>query len=360
MRNREIDIEHAVGSTKIFIHIILCVCMRYEEFIDEHEQRWNRLEILSNKIKSEGYTSLSEDELDSFLLLYRRASADLAFIRTHFPDSRTEEFLNSLVAKSHAQLTRTPTTSFSRIFSFYKQTFPQLFARNILFIGMAFLLFMGTATICGIGLHYDREFFMGMSPIPESVMQKRADNGSVGPDLDAFLAPIASSSIMINNIQVGIMTYSSGVALGLGTVFYLFINGVMLGVFSSYFISRGLGIGLLAAILPHGILELAAIFICGGAGLMIGDSIIHPGEQPRSQSIATRGREATQLVVGTIPLFILAGIIEGYFSFRETLSNDMKLTFCIFPAGFLYFYLLRHISWKKSLLSVITHGRNNP
>jgi uncharacterized membrane protein SpoIIM required for sporulation len=328
--------------------------MRYEEFIDEHEQQWKRLEILSDKIHSEGYRSLSEDELDSFLLLYRQTSADLAFIRTHFPNSRTEEFLNSLVAKSHAQLSRTPTTSFYRVLRFYKETFPRLFAKNILFIGIAFLLFMGTATVCGIGLHYDREFFMGISPIPESVMRERAGRGSVGPNLDEFLAPIASSSIMINNIQVGIMTYSTGVALGLGTVFYLFINGVMLGVFSAYFISRGLGIALLANILPHGILELTAIFICGGAGLMIGDSIIRPGEQTRSQSIAVRGREATQLVVGTILLFVIAGIIEGYFSFRETVSNDMKFAFCIFPAGFLYYYLLRHISWKKSLVSLIS------
>jgi uncharacterized membrane protein SpoIIM required for sporulation len=317
--------------------------MRYEEFIDTHEQRWKRLEILSDKIRSEGYRSLSDDELDSFLLLYRQTSADLAFIRTHFPNSRTEEFLNSLVAKSHAQLSRTPSTSLYRVFNFYKETFPQLFAKNILFIGIAFMLFMSTAAICGIGLHYDREFFLGICPVSESVMQERADKGSVGPNMNTFIAPIASSSIIVNNIQVGIMTYSAGVALGLGTVFYLFINGVMMGVFSAYFVAEGLGTSLLANILPHGILELTAIFICGGAGLMIGDSIVHPGTRTRSQSIAARGREATQLVVGTIVLFLIAGVIEGYFSFMEGISNEIKLAFCIFPAGFLYFYLLRHV-----------------
>lgn len=322
--------------------------MQYEEFIDVNGERWKRLEILSEKIKKRGYRSMSKDELDSFLLLYRQTSADLAFIRTHFPNSRTEEFLNSLIAKSHAQLSRTPSTSPYRIFNFYKETFPQLFAKNILFIGIAFLLFMGTAMISGIGLHYDHEFFMGICPVSESVMQERAERGTVGPNMDAFIAPIASSSIIVNNIQVGIMTFSTGVALGLGTVFYLFINGVMMGVFSAYFIAEGLGISLLANILPHGILELTAIFICGGAGLMIGDSIIHPGKCTRSQSIASRGQEATQLVVGTVVLFLIAGVIEGYFSFIEDISNEIKLAFCVIPSGFLYFYLLRHIRWKQS------------
>jgi len=335
------------------MHIHYHEYMRYEEFIDTHEKRWKQLELLSEKITRKGYRSLRDDELDSFLLLYRQTSADLAYTRTHFPHSRTEEFLNSLVAQAHAHVSRTRSTNLYRIFTFYRETFPQLFSKNILFIGLAFLLFMGTAIISGIGLQYDREFFMRISPVPESVLQERADRGSVGPDMDEILAPIASSSIMVNNIQVGVMTYSTGIVLGLGTAFYLFLNGVMLGVFSSYFVSRGLGVALLAHILPHGILELTAIFICGGAGFMIGDAIIHPGERSRSHALAVRGREATQLLVGTLLLLVLAGIIEGYFSFSEQISNEIKLAFCIFPAGFLYIYLLRHVPWKQCFFSWI-------
>jgi len=193
---------------------------------------------------------------------------------------------------------------------------------------------------------YNREFFMNISPIPEYVLEERADRGSVGPNMDEFIAPITSSFVLVNNIQVSIMTYGTGIALGLGTVFYLFINGVMLGVVTGFFVERGMGIALMANILPHGILELTAIFICGGAGLMLGEAVINPGEVPRSQAVQERGKEATQLVAGSFLLLLIAGVIEGYFSFVETISNEVKLSFCVLPAGFLYMYLLRHL-WKR-------------
>ena len=321
--------------------------MRYEEFIDTHEGRWNQLRHLSQRIKKQGYSSLTSEELDSFLLLYRQACADLAYVRTNFPHSRGEEYLNSLVATAHGQLSRVRPTSLKRVVDFYARVFPRLFAKNAKFVGLAFLIFMGTAAISGVGMGYNREFFMNISPIPEYVLEERADRGSVGPNMDEFIAPVASSSIFVNNIQVGIMTYGTGIALGLGTVFYLFINGVMLGVVTKFFVEQEMGIALMANILPHGILELTAIFICGGAGLIIGEAVINPGEVPRSQAVQERGKEATQLVAGSFLLLLIAGVIEGYFSFVETISNEVKLSFCVLPAGFLYMYLLRHLRKRQ-------------
>jgi len=321
--------------------------MSYEEFIKTHEGRWEHLRLLSERIKSHGHSSLTPQELDSFLLLYRQGCADLAYIRTNFPHSRVEQYLNDLVASSHAQLVRVRPPPFKRIIDFYLRTFPHIFAKNAKFVGLAFVLFMGTALISAVGVYYDREFFMELSPIPEGVLEERASRGSVGPNMNEFIAPIATSYIFINNIQVGIMTYGTGIALGLGTVFYLFINGVMLGVVFAFFAERGMSIALMANILPHGILELTAIFICGGAGFMLGEAVVNPGELPRSQAVQESGREATQLVAGAILLFLIAGVIEGYFSFMEHIPNDVKLAFCIIPAGFLYLYLLRHVGKRQ-------------
>lgn len=329
--------------------------MRYEEFIDAHEGRWNQLRSLSDRIHRKGFSSLTSEELDSFLLLYRQTCADLAYIRTNFPHSKVEEYLNDLVAKSHAQLTRVRPTSFRRIVDFYVRTFPRLFAKNARFIGLAFLIFMGIAVVSGVGMRYDPEFFMELSPISQDVLEERAARGSVGPNMDGFIAPIATSYIFVNNIQVGVMTYGTGIALGLGTVFYLVINGLMMGVVTAFFAERGMSIALMANILPHGILELTAIFICGGAGLMLGEAVINPGELPRSQAIQKRGREATQLVAGAFLLLLIAGIIEGYFSFVETIRIEVKLAFCIIPAGFLYLYLLRHLLERTNDKVQLTH-----
>ena len=323
--------------------------MRYEEFIETREGRWDHLRHLSQRIQRGGYTSLSSEELDEFLLLYRQACADLAYIRTNFPDSKVEEYVNSLVATAHAQLSRVRSAPLRRVVDFYTKTFPHLFAKNAKFVGLAFLIFMGTAVIAAVGMQYDREFFMNISPIPEYVLEERAARGSVGPNMNEFIAPLATSSILVNNVQVGIITYGTGIALGLGTVFYLYINGLMIGVFSAFFAERGMMTAVLANIMPHGILELAAIFICGGAGLMLGEAVVNPGELPRFQAVQIKGKEATQLVVGSILLFVVAAVIEGYFSFMETIPHEIKLLFCIIPAGFLYFYLLRHIKVKRRI-----------
>ena len=327
--------------------------MSYEEFISAHEKRWERLRSLSKRIKTHGHSALAPDELDSFLLLYRQACADLAYIRTNFPNSRMERYLNDLVASSHAQLTRVRSPPLRRVIDFYVKTFPHLFAKNAKFVGLAFALFMSVAVVSAVGIVYDREFFMGLSPIPESILQERADRGSVGPNMNEFIAPIASSQIFVNNVQVGIITYGMGIVLGLGTVFYLSINGIMLGVVYAFFAEKGLGVALMANILPHGILELTAIFICGGAGFMLGEAVVNPGELPRSQAIAKRGREATQLVAGSMLLFLIAGVIEGYFSFVETIAHETKLAFCIIPAAFLYLYLLRHIGREEEYHRVL-------
>jgi uncharacterized membrane protein SpoIIM required for sporulation len=321
--------------------------MRYEEFIETREGQWDQLRHLSRRIQRGGYTSLSSEELDDFLLLYRQACADLAYIRTNFPDSKVEEYVNSLVATAHAQLSRVRSASLRRVVDFYTKTFPHLFAKNAKFVGLAFLIFMGTAVISAVGMQYDREFFMNISPVPEYALEERAARGSVGPNMNEFIAPLATSSILVNNIQVGIITYGTGIALGLGTVFYLYINGVMMGVFFAFFAERGMMTAVLANIMPHGILELAAIFICGGAGLMLGEAVVNPGELPRFQAVQIKGKEATQLVVGSILLFVAAAVIEGYFSFMEAIPDEIKLLFCIIPAGFLYFYLLRHIKVRR-------------
>lgn len=332
-----------ITVTRTYLYTALITIMRYEEFISSCQPRWERLRSLSERIQKRGYSSLSSEELDSFLLWYRQTSADLAFVRTHFPDTTLEAHLNDLVAKAHTQLSRVRPGSLRRVIFFYTQKFPHLFAKHAKFIGIAFLIFMGSTVISAVGVQYDRQFFMGISPMPESVLKERVSRGSVGPDMDHFIAPISSSFIFVNNVQVGIMTYGTGIFAGVGTMFYLMINGIMLGVVTAFFAGYGMGIELLANILPHGILELTAIFVCGGAGLLLGEAVVNPGELPRSQSISIKGREATQLVAGSILLLAIAGVIEGYFSFVETISTEVKLGFCIIPAVFLYVYLLRHL-----------------
>jgi len=125
---------------------------------------------------------------------------------------------------------------------------------------------------------------------------------------------IASVVIFTNNIQVGILAFALGITFGIGTVYVLVQNGFLLGALSAAAVNRGMGYIFWSLILPHGVPELFCVFVCGAAGLLIARSIIFPGLRSRRRSFAAVGKEALFLLLGTIPLFVLAGITEGYFT----------------------------------------------
>ncbi len=110
------------------------------------------------------------------------------------------------------------------------------------------------------------------------------------------------------------MAFALGITFGIGTVYVLIINGFMLGALSAAAVNRGMGYVFWSLILPHGVPELFCVFVCGAAGLLIARSIVFPGLRSRRHSFTAGGKKALLLLMGTIPLFVLAGITEGYFT----------------------------------------------
>ena len=119
---------------------------------------------------------------------------------------------------------------------------------------------------------------------------------------------------MTNNLTVSFVTFAGGIAFGLGTFFYLFINGMMLGVIAAACHQYGMSVALWSFVAGHGSLELPAILIAGGAGFRLGHSMLFPGELLWRDSVARGGIEATRLVSGIIPMLVIAGCLEGFFS----------------------------------------------
>ena len=123
-----------------------------------------------------------------------------------------------------------------------------------------------------------------------------------------------SSMLMTHNFQVGMISFAAGVFGGFPSLEFMFSNGTMLGAMSALMTQVHQHQTFWPGIVPHGIAELTAIFICGAAGLLIGVSILLPGRKTRAESFISGSLESIKLVLGTIPLFIFAGIIEGMFS----------------------------------------------
>jgi uncharacterized membrane protein SpoIIM required for sporulation len=140
------------------------------------------------------------------------------------------------------------------------------------------------------------------------------------------IKPLASSSIMTNNLSVSFTTFGAGITGGLGTIYMIVFNGVLLGVIGTACALAGMSLQLWSFVAPHGVLELPAIFISAGAGLRLASGLLFPGVIPRKESLVRAGREAVQLLLGCIPMLFVAGIIEGFVSPTDL---PMKLKFLL-------------------------------
>jgi uncharacterized membrane protein SpoIIM required for sporulation len=136
--------------------------------------------------------------------------------------------------------------------------------------------------------------------------------------------PLAASSIAINNLSVAFRMVGGGIVAGLWTIYALFFNGLLIGAVATLVGQNDLAYQFWAFVFPHGSLELPAIFIAGGAGLLIARALIFPGRYRRWEAVRIDGIQAAQLVMGIVPMLLIAGAIEGFFSPQPSIPSPVK------------------------------------
>lgn len=161
--------------------------------------------------------------------------------------------------------------------------------------------------------------------VPESMIA-RVEEGKVWLDHLHTVAPMASSWLMTHNISVTFLTIAAGITLGVGTIYLLAINGLLLGTVAALCFRHGLSLELWSFVLPHGSLKLSAICIAGASGLILGHILIDPGPYRRGDLLASRSRSVGTLALGCVPLLVLAGLIEAFFS-PASLPHWLKFLF---------------------------------
>jgi len=119
---------------------------------------------------------------------------------------------------------------------------------------------------------------------------------------------------MTNNLSVCFIAFASGIVFGLGTLYSMFFNGLLIGVIGAACQQHGMSIDLWSFVAPHGSLELPSIILAGAAGFRLGHGVLFPGYYRRRDSVALAAAEATRIVAGIIPLLVIAGLLEGFFS----------------------------------------------
>ena len=281
------------------------------QWIHKRRPHWDRLASLLAQSDASGLGQLSRAELQEMALLYRQVAADLSVLRRDTTARTYAVHVNQLLARAHHIIYSGRKTNLLTLYRFLKDEYPAIFQKQAGFV-LASLLISVAWGLLGAALTNSRPEFMrhfvGPQMIATMERHEMWTHSIVG------IAPMATSAILTNNLSVSFVTFAGGIVFGLGTFFYLYVNGMMLGVIAAACHQYGMSIALWSFVAPHGSLELPSILIAGAAGLRLGHAMLFPGALRWKDSIARGGIEATQLVSGIIPLLIIAGCLEGFFS----------------------------------------------
>lgn len=306
-------------------------------FIEKNKVYWDELEEHIHLFSKKSISNIPSEKTERFLYLFRSTSHHLAYVRTYYPQSKLEKYLNTLVGSAHHHLYTVQKNPLVDFKDYILKGFPMVLRKYHPFIISSFLVFLLGTIISFILVLKDpaNSYYF----LPESILET-IDYSFKNREWDY---PLMSSTIMINNITVSLRAFVYGVFLGIGTLYILFINGCMLGALTGLVYLNGDLIKYASLILPHGIIELTAIFIAGGAGLLLGKGLLIPGKYKRLDMLIQSGKEGARLLLGCILLLVIAGIIEGFFT-PLAISPMIKLSF----AGFTLLGLILYRNLSKS------------
>jgi uncharacterized membrane protein SpoIIM required for sporulation len=307
-------------------------------FINERKNNWQRLEDLLSMVEHSPLGGLSKAEVREFGELYRRAAADLAIARAEARDPKLINYLNSLVIRAHGRIYRADSKGANLIWQFFAKDFPLAFRRTWRYTALAFLIFMGLGA-GSFALCFNDSAFAELMGVEQAGYLAKSNSKWWESLNDAN--QIGASAILTNNILVALKAFAYGAFFGIGTIYVLIFNGLHIGGILGvcYRANPAFANELVTFMVGHGVIELSCIFIAGGAGMLIGYSMINPKDLTRGEALKRNGLEAVRLAVGCAILLVIAGIIEGFLS-PANLPPPVKFGTGILTGVAMYSYLL--------------------
>ena len=280
-----------------------------------HKRRpyWERLAKLLAQADASGLHHLSRAELQETALLYRQVASDLSTLRQDVSARAYAEHVNQLLARAHHIIYSSRRSNFLSILRFLWYDYPALLQRHIRYVLLSLMIALGGALL-GSVLTLARPQFMRQMLGPAMVATIERHEMWTHSIVAVMPAPVMSSLIMTNNLSVSFVAFAGGALLGLGSIYAMFFNGLLLGVIGVACGQHGMSLDLWSFVAPHGSLELPSIIFAGAAGLRLAKGILFPGLYRWRDSVTLAGVEGTKMVVGVIPLLVIAGTLEGFFS----------------------------------------------
>ncbi|MEG0464142.1 stage II sporulation protein M [Bacteroides sp.] len=307
--------------------------MKEVTFIRRNIDKWKQTEKVLEEIEH-----LNPDRVAD---AYTDLTADLAFAQTHYPHSRITIYLNNLASALHNAIYRNKREHWTRIITFWTREIPRTMhdARGAL--RLSALIFALSVVIGMVSTWNDDNFvrlILGNGYV-DMTLANIANGEPMAVYNGAEEVPMFLG-ITLNNVMVSFNCFAMGLLTSFGTGYILFNNGVMLGSFQTFFYQQGLLGESMLAIWLHGTLEIWAIIVSGAAGLTLGNGWLFPGTYSRAASFRRAARRGVKIVIGTVPIFILAGFIEGFVTRHTGLPDFVRLSIIVLSLAFILYYYI--------------------
>ncbi|MFK7800356.1 MAG: stage II sporulation protein M [Anaerolineae bacterium] len=313
--------------------------MHPEKFLQLRETDWKQLERLLNQAVKKP-DSLSTNDAEQLGQLYRTVTSDLALAQRDFPKDRVTVYLNQLVGRSHALIYQKRGGSWQKIWHYFKADIPIAFRTSLPYFFIALFLFFAPAILAGVLTWIDPDLARFLLPPGAQQLIPQIEEGLLWTEISEDRRPFFSAIIATNNIRVTFLAFAGGILAGLLTIFVMIVNGLMLGGLLGLTFHYGIGWGLTEFVVGHGVVELSVIVMAGGAGLMLGWSILQPGLISRGDALRLAAQDAIKLVVASVPLLLIAALIEGFISPNEFIPFGVKVAVGLISGAFMYAWLL--------------------
>ncbi|RBQ07003.1 stage II sporulation protein M [Pedobacter miscanthi] len=302
--------------------------MREALFVKQNSEKWQH------------YDSMQQANPDEVANQFIEITNDLAYSKTFYPNSKTTAYLNGLASKLHQSVYKNKKEKSNRFISFWKTELPLIFLEHRKQVLYAFIFFLISCAIGALSAKYDDTFvrlIMGdgyVNMTNENIA--KGDPFGVYKQDNPFMMFLQIGS---NNIFVALYTFALGIIFSFGSIVSLFRNGIMLGSFQYFFFGRGLGFQSVLVIWIHGTLEISAIVLAGAAGLILGNSFLFPKTYTRMASLLKGAKDGLKIVIGLIPIFIVAAFFESFVTRHTEMPIWLSLLILLSSAAFIIWYV---------------------
>jgi len=315
--------------------------MRETKFIAQNKEKWKEFErILKDTYKNP----------DKLKELFIQITDDLSFSRTFYPNRSVRVYLNGLAQQVFFSIYKSKKAQRSRLLYFWTDELPQLMHEGRRDFRLSFLVFLIAFLIGALSSANDPEFLRVI--LGDNYVDITLQNIESGDPMAVYKQKGEFGStlgITGNNLYVAFLTFVTGAIFMIGTLVILVSNAIMVGAFQYFFIEQGLFWESFLTIWIHGTLEISAIIIAGMAGLTMGRGLVFPGTLTRLQSFQRSARRGLKIMVGIVPIIMLAGFFEGYLTRHTEAPDVLRALFILICLAFVLLYFVWYPGYKARM-----------